>query len=1366
VRHGLLASAIGFVLLLAGCGGGSSSSGTSSSPAPQPPTSQPTANPAPTIVSVAPGSIVAGSAAQTVTIAGTGFLSSSVVNLNGAPVQSMYVSATDLTAVVPAASLAADGVDTLTVVNPVPGGASPPQKLAITVPTPAVAALSPAAVPQGAPASVTVSGTGFEANSLAQWNGAPRPTTYRSSTSLQVALTAADVQAFGTGQVSVVNPGIAPVTPVALTILANKPTITALSPGAVAVYTGSNIPQQVVVTGSGFAANATAQANGSSVAIVNGSATTITVSIPASYFAAQGFVALTISNPGPPAVTSNSVGVAVTSAQTAAFTVAPNSAPAGSPDTTITLRGSGFYPDLAVAWNSLPLQTKYVDSTTVTATIPASLLAGFATASIGVATPENQAHPAPPQPFDTYLALPANDLAYNPKDGLIYAAVPGLAGPGLGNSIAAIDPATGVVTHSIFVGSEPNRIALSDDGQRLFVGLDGAGAVREVDLTNFTAGQQFSLGGGKGIYVPPYTAESLAVVPGQHDSVAVYSRAGVVTVYDAGVARSESSSGLSVYFDSNVGGLAFAGASTLYVTSNATSGYLYQLTVGGTGVTAAKQLATSTGGSTLQFDNGRLYLTSGKVYDAATGNLAGQFSTSDIGSSSPRIVSGPTVSDSSLDLAWVLTTSPSVNFAGVVLSFDEKTFNPVGSLALAGVGGSQPTPDTPADLIRWGQNGLAFHTQTQIYVLQGPVVKDISGSPADLAVSVKAPAGATPGTAASFTIQVQNTGPGPAQGIALSAALPANAIAGQTQTTAGTCTGTGTLYCDLGSLASGSSATVTVPLTPTVAGPLQLTASAASLTNDPALANNMASASVTAGGNPFNAAPIATELSPASVQAGSDTLTLTVNGGGFSTASAVEWNGQALPTTLVNGGQLTATVAKNLIAHLGSAQVSVRTAAPGGGQSPSLTLSIYGLVAAPANNILFDPFTRMLYATLPSTATGITGNSVVAIDPLTGAISTPVVVGSEPGPLTETSDGNYLFVGLSGANSLGRFNLLTQSLDGTFPLTVKSPFGGSGTAAAQSVTAVPGTDTTLAIGFGSAGYGISIVDLNGATAAPRTKSTGIYTGDYPVFSDPTHFYAFDAETSGAQFYRYSIDANGTKEIDATTLDGLAEFGAELALDGGLIYGPSGGIVDPTTPVPSQIAVLPLGLGLHQNSFVGRNAIPYAVEGKDFVVGVNAGNSFSNLLGRFDTTRFALEDQFTLPGGNLGSITGTRCGQDCIALVLPSSGASDQPATRILLLRGAFVLPAEANGSPAPTLSTPSGPIAQGSGNQYLTMTGNGFLPGATVLWNGSPRTTNYVDSSHLSVAVAAADVQATGTVQLTASDPGSTVSNQVALSVK
>jgi len=79
-------------------------------------------NPVPAITSLSPTGATAGSGTLTLTVNGSGFLSSSVVNFNGNPLTTQFVSATQLTASIPAGDLTTVGKPPITVVNPAPGG--------------------------------------------------------------------------------------------------------------------------------------------------------------------------------------------------------------------------------------------------------------------------------------------------------------------------------------------------------------------------------------------------------------------------------------------------------------------------------------------------------------------------------------------------------------------------------------------------------------------------------------------------------------------------------------------------------------------------------------------------------------------------------------------------------------------------------------------------------------------------------------------------------------------------------------------------------------------------------------------------------------------------------------------------------------------------------------------------------------------------------------------------------------------------------------------------------------------------------------------------------------------------------------------
>jgi hypothetical protein len=81
-----------------------------------------TSNPVPTISSLSPSSALAGSAAQTLTITGTNFISASVVTYNGVAHTATFVSSTELTIMLSASDQATAGTYPVVVTNPSPGG--------------------------------------------------------------------------------------------------------------------------------------------------------------------------------------------------------------------------------------------------------------------------------------------------------------------------------------------------------------------------------------------------------------------------------------------------------------------------------------------------------------------------------------------------------------------------------------------------------------------------------------------------------------------------------------------------------------------------------------------------------------------------------------------------------------------------------------------------------------------------------------------------------------------------------------------------------------------------------------------------------------------------------------------------------------------------------------------------------------------------------------------------------------------------------------------------------------------------------------------------------------------------------------------
>jgi IPT/TIG domain len=299
-------------------------------------------NPAPVLTSVSPATAVVGGSGFTLTASGSGFVSGSTVQWNGASRTTTFVSSTQLTASIPAGDIASAGTAQITVASPTPGGGTS-SAIAFTIanPVPAISSLSPAQATAGSGAfELTVLGSQFVNGAAVQWNGTARTTTFVSSTELKAAIAEADVATAGIVPVTVVNPGPGGGASAAIAFavdpIAPVPGLTGLDPaGVTAGSPGFNL----VVSGSGFVQGATVHWNGNDRVTTFVSATQLQAAIAAADVGSPISVPVSVTNPAPGGGTSNAIIFNVTAAPTTGAPVPVSIAPDGSPPNGPSLNG-------------------------------------------------------------------------------------------------------------------------------------------------------------------------------------------------------------------------------------------------------------------------------------------------------------------------------------------------------------------------------------------------------------------------------------------------------------------------------------------------------------------------------------------------------------------------------------------------------------------------------------------------------------------------------------------------------------------------------------------------------------------------------------------------------------------------------------------------------------------------------------------------------------------------------------------------------------------------------------------------------------------------------------------------------------------
>ena len=902
-------------------------------------------NPAPTATSLSPTSATAGGAAFTLTVNGTGFVSTSVVKFNGAAKTTTFVSATQLTAAITAADIATAGTATVTVTNPAPGGGTS-GNLSFTINAasgPTLTSIAPtSATVGGAAFTLTLTGTGFVAGATVNFGSNPAITP-SSVTSTQIVATipAADIATAGTVNVTVTNPaGGGTSNAQTFTINNPAPTETSLSPTSA---TAGGAAFTLTVNGTGFVSTSVVKFNGAAKTTTFVSATQLTAAITAADIATAGTATVTVTNPAPGGGTSGNLSFTINAASGPALTsIAPASATVGGAAFTFTLTGTGFVAGATVNFGSNPAITpSSVTSTQIVATIPAADIATAGTVNVTVTNPAGGGtsnaqtftinNPAPTATSLSPTSATAGGAAFTLTvngTGFVSTSVVKFNGAAktttfvsatqLTAAITAADIATagtatvtvtnpapgggtsGNLSFTINAVSGPTLTSIAPTSAT----VGGAAFTFTITGTGFVAGATVNFGSSPAITPSSVTSTQIvATIP-----AADIATAGTVNVTVTNPAGGGTSNAQTFTINNPA-----PTATSLSPTSATAGGAAFTLTVNGTGFVSTSVVKFNGAAKTTTFVSATQLTAAITAADIATagtatvtvtnpapgGGTSGNLSFTINAASGPTLTSIAPTSATVGGAAFTLTLTGTGFVTGATVNFGSSP-----AITPSSVTSTQIVATIPAaDIATAGTVNVTVTnpagggtSNAQTFTINNPAPTATSLSPTS----------ATAGGAA-FTLTVNGTGFVSTSVVKFNGAAKTTTFVSATQLTAA---------ITAADIATAGTATVTVT-NPAPGG----TSNAVSFTIN-------------------NAVPTISSLSPSSAVAGSAAFTLTVNGVGFVTGATVNFNGAAKATTFVSNTQITAAILASDIATAGTANVTVTNPAPTPGPSGAQVFTI------------------------------------------------------------------------------------------------------------------------------------------------------------------------------------------------------------------------------------------------------------------------------------------------------------------------------------------------------------------------------------------------------------------------------------------
>jgi hypothetical protein len=437
--------------------------------------------------------------------------------------------------------------------------------------------------------------------------------------------------------------------------------------------------------------------------------------------------------------------------------------------------------------------------------------------------------------------------------------------------------------------------------------------------------------------------------------------------------------------------------------------------------------------------------------------------------------------------------------------------------------------------------------------------------------------------------------------------------------------------------------------------------------------------------------PTLTSITPVTARAGSGAFTLTVTGRDFAPQSTVYWNGNTLPTTLVNNTELSVQVPASDLTAVTLAEV---TASNAGTSFPASNSMPFAVNSAPpsgnqisvystgGNDLVWDSTTGKIYVSMPGIQ-GDSGDAIAIVDPVAGTVTNSGFLGSDPARLSLSDGSQYLYMALYGQNSIEQLKLPNFTVNAAWNLGGVGTFNGP--YYALDLQAEPGAPQTTAVtlaAFPISPSSIAVDIYDGSTPRPNPLQSTAYPYSSLQWegTSPT-LYAVDQEEP-QDFLVLGVGPSGAV-LSQHHGSILSSFSNSIHYDAGtgMVYADDGQVIQPSVGT------------ITGNYGASGIVVPDSTLGRVFILGQTAAQAGTPnyTIESFDQTSFTPIGSITIQ-----NVVGTptaliRWGSDGLAFTTrvgtPADFLSIGPG-QLYVISGNSVNPSDVSSSPAarPVLS--------------------------------------------------------------------------------